>query len=91
MCYIELTYTSKLFLQMRQEHRLNQAEIVRVQQYLREKFGTEKFILRAGPQEDSSVEVSLGNEFIGVVFKDEDEGEISYDFHMTILEMDLPE
>lgn len=70
---------------------MNQAEIVRIQQYLRDKFGTDKFILRAGPTEDSSVEVNLGNEFIGVVFKDEDEGEISYDFHMTILEMDLSE
>ena len=29
------------------------------------------------------------DEFIGVLFKDVDEGEISYDFHMSILEMDI--
>jgi len=33
----------------------------------------------------------LGEEFIGVVYRDEDEGEVSYAFNMAILEMDLPE
>ncbi len=37
-----------------------------------------------------SVEVMLGDEFIGLIYKDEDEGETSYAFHMSILEMDLP-
>jgi hypothetical protein len=31
----------------------------------------------------------LADEFIGVLFKDIDEGETSYDFHMSILEMDI--
>ncbi len=41
------------------------------------------------PKEDS-VEVLVAGEFIGVIFRDEDEGEISYAFNMAILDIDLP-
>jgi hypothetical protein len=34
--------------------------------------------------------VMLDGEFIGVIYRDEDDGDISYDFNMAILEMDLP-
>ena len=33
----------------------------------------------------------MEDEFIGLVYKDEDEGEISYQFQMAIIEADLPE
>jgi hypothetical protein len=36
------------------------------------------------------VEVYLGDEFIGTLFRDEDEGEVSYAFSMAILDFDLP-
>ena len=41
---------------------------------------------------DGSVEVSLGEEFIAIIYRDvdEDDGEVSYAFQMAILEMDLP-
>ena len=32
----------------------------------------------------------IGDEFIGVLHRDEDEGEVSYSVNMTILEEDLP-
>jgi hypothetical protein len=35
--------------------------------------------------------VQVAGEFIGVIFKDEEDGEVSYAFNMAILEMDLPE
>jgi hypothetical protein len=35
--------------------------------------------------------VILNGEFLGLVYKDEDEGEISFDFNMAILSIDLPE
>ena len=37
------------------------------------------------------MEVHIGGEFVGVLFKDEEDGEISYAFNKAILEMDLPE
>ena len=65
-------------------------EVVRLQQYMREKFANPKLALTERKEVKDSVEVTLGGEFIGVIYKDEDEGEISYDFNMAILAMDLP-
>jgi hypothetical protein len=65
-------------------------EIARLQQYLRETFSNNQIKVQARTTPDDSVEVYLGDEFMGVIYKDEDEGETSYAFHMSILEMDLP-
>ncbi|HIL28120.1 MAG TPA: DUF3126 family protein, partial [Micavibrio sp.] len=41
-------------------------------------------------QTDDSVEVLLNGEFLGVIYKDdEDPSDVSYDFNMAILDMDL--
>ena len=32
----------------------------------------------------------VSGEFIGIIFKDEEDGDVSYAFQMAILEMDLP-
>jgi hypothetical protein len=48
-------------------------------------------ILHERANKDDSVEVNVGDEFIGVIFKDEDEGETSYQFQMAILDIDLPD
>ena len=66
-------------------------ELEKVQQYLRGLFANDNINLRDRAQADGSVEVSLGEEFIGVIFKDDEEGDVSYDFRMSILEIDLPE
>jgi hypothetical protein len=42
------------------------------------------------PKQADSVEVQVNGEFIGVIVKDEEDGETSYAFNMAILEMDLP-
>ena len=61
----------------------------KVESYLRTKFNNPKVVVEGRENKEDSAEVMLDGEFIGVIFKDEDEGEISYDFHMSILEMDL--
>ncbi len=67
-------------------------ELEKVQQYLRKLFANDNINLRDRAQADGSVEVSLGEEFIGVIYKDdEEEGNVSYEFNMSILEFDLPE
>jgi hypothetical protein len=65
-------------------------EVARLQKYLQEKFTNTKLALVERKEAKDSVEVSLGGEFLGVIYKDEDEGEVSYDFNMAILAMDLP-
>ncbi len=65
-------------------------EADRLQKYLQGKFSNPKIALVERKEARDSVEVTLGGEFIGVVYKDEDDGEVSYDFNMAILAMDLP-
>lgn len=69
---------------------MNKSEITRLQAYLQEKFTNKKLSLAERKEAKDSVEVMLDGEFIGVIYKDDDEGEVSYDFNMAILEMDLP-
>ena len=69
---------------------MDDPELARVQKYLQNKFGNQNIRLRERMQSDGSVEVYIGEEFIGVIYKDEEEGDISYDFNMSILEVDLP-
>lgn len=68
---------------------MNKSEIDRLQQYLQQKFGNNQITLAARKEADDSVEVKLNGEFIGVIYRDEEDGDISYDFNMAILEMDL--
>ncbi|MBN8522059.1 MAG: DUF3126 family protein [Alphaproteobacteria bacterium] len=65
-------------------------EVIKVQAYMRNTFGNPNIAVRPRAQDPGSIEVLLKGEFIGLVFKDEDEGEISYDFNMSILDIDLP-
>lgn len=66
------------------------SEILRVQKYLRDTFRLDTIVLKKRTNKSDSVEVYVGDEFVGVVFKDEEDGEVSYAFNMAILEMDLP-
>jgi len=64
-------------------------EIARIQNYLENKFTTKGFALKMRERAKDSVEVLLNGEFIGLVYKDTEDNETSYDFNMAILEEDL--
>lgn len=64
-------------------------EVSRLQAYLGSKFQNTKFALKMREKAKDSVEVLLNGEFIGTIYKDEDDGETSYDFNMAILDIDL--
>lgn len=65
-------------------------EIARVEAYLRKTFANDRIRVVPPPKPGAPVEVCLGEEFIAVLHRDVDEGEVSYALHMTILEEDLP-
>jgi hypothetical protein len=69
---------------------LTRTEIWRLEKYLRNLFRLDTITLLERPQADS-VEVHVGGEFIGLIYKDEEEGDVAYNLNMSILEMDLPE
>ena len=70
---------------------MTRTEIWRLEKYLRNLFRLDTITLMERPKQQDSVEVHVAGEFIGVIFKDEEDGEISYAFNMAILEMDLPQ
>jgi hypothetical protein len=64
-------------------------EVSRLQAYMQDTFKNTGFALKMRDKAKDSVEVLLNGEFIGLIYKD-DEDDISYDFNMAILEGDLP-
>ena len=65
-------------------------EIARVQEYLRRTFANDRIAIDPPAKRGAPIEVRIGDEFIGVLHRDEEEGEVSYALHITILEEDLP-
>ena len=68
---------------------LEKKELESVQTYMRRLFGNASIRIVARPKKKDSAEVYLGDEFIGVLFEDKEDGELSYNFQMAILETDL--
>lgn len=64
-------------------------EILKLERYLKQTFRLPDLQVKQRPQKDDSAEVFIGDEFIGILFRDEDEGELSYQFQMAILDYDL--
>lgn len=65
-------------------------ETAKLESYLQDKFGNKNINLKRRPQAPDSVEFMIGGEFIGVAFRDDEEGEVSYSLSICILEEDLP-
>lgn len=67
---------------------MNDTDIQRVQAHLQRTFANAKITLKPRPKQKDSAEVYVGEEFVGLVYKDEDE-DGSFDFQMSILGEDL--
>jgi hypothetical protein len=64
-------------------------EIRKIEDYLRRLFGNARMRVVPRPKKDDSAEVYIGEEFIGVLFVDDEDEERSYNFQMAILGTDL--
>lgn len=64
-------------------------ELKKVESYLRRLFSNPSIAVKARPRKDDSAEVFIGEEFIGVIYKDDEDEELSYNFTMAILDYDL--
>ena len=65
-------------------------DITRVETYLRRTLGNQKIGITVPKRKGATVEVTLEGEFLGTLHRDEDDGEVSYALHVSILEEDLP-
>jgi hypothetical protein len=69
---------------------VNKDELKKLETYLRRTLGSPTLVVRPRPRKTDSAEVLVGDEFIGLIFRDdEDEDDLSYNFQMAILAMDL--
>jgi Protein of unknown function (DUF3126) len=64
-------------------------EIKKLDNYLKRLFGNPRIRVVPRPKKDDSAEVYIGEEFIGVLFLDDEDQDRSYNFQMAILETDL--
>ncbi|MBX9618378.1 DUF3126 family protein [Candidatus Raskinella chloraquaticus] len=64
-------------------------ELKKIERFMRRTFDNQGITVRARPRKTDSAEVYVGDEFLGVMFEDKEDGETSYNFQMAILEIDL--
>ena len=64
-------------------------EIRKIEGYLKRLFGNARIRVVPRPKKEDSAEVYVGEEFIGVLFVDDEDQERSYNFQMAILGADL--
>lgn len=60
-----------------------------IENFFKQKFNNKKIKIEGRANKDDSADVLIDDEFIGVVFEDNEDGETCYQFNMTILNEDL--
>jgi hypothetical protein len=73
----------------RRETSVDVQEIRKIEAYLKRLFGNARIRVVPRPKKEDSAEVYVGEEFIGVLFVDDEDQERSYNFQMAILGADL--
>jgi len=64
-------------------------ELSKLSAYFQKTFGNDALAVRARPRKTDSAEVYVGEEFLGVLYRDDEDGDLSYSFSMAILDVDL--
>ena len=70
---------------------MNHPEIIKLQKFLQMKFNNHTIDGRPRNKLTDSVEVFIGDESIGLIHADDEDGDKSYIFNMSILDIDLDE
>ena len=65
------------------------AEVKKLDAYMKKVFANPKIRVVPRPKKDDSAEVYIGDEFVGVLFVDDEDEDRSFNFSMAILESDL--
>jgi hypothetical protein len=68
---------------------VDKKELEQIQAYMRRVFGNPSIRIVARPKKMDSAEVYIGEDFTGVMFRDDEDGDLSYNFTMAILSEDL--
>ncbi len=68
---------------------MDKTELLNLQNYFRRIFNNANIRVVARPRKNDSAEVMIGDEFVGIVSLDDEDGDRSYAFNMSILDIDL--
>ncbi|GGC71604.1 DUF3126 family protein [Chelatococcus reniformis] len=68
---------------------MDKSELAKIERHLRRTFANHSIRVVGRPRKSDSAEVYVGEEFIGVLFVDDEDGDNSYSFQMAILDTDL--
>jgi hypothetical protein len=89
--YVRASRRQKPDTRIDPEASLKASELEQLTAYFRRTFGNASLAVKARPKLSDSAELYLGEEFLGIISRIEDEGEVSYDLSMSILDIDLEE
>ena len=70
---------------------MDRITLKKIESFFKQKFNNKKIKIEGRANTDDSAEVFIEDEFIGVVFEDDEDGETCFQFNMTILSEDLEE
>jgi hypothetical protein len=74
---------------IRKDTTVDKTELAKLETYLRRTFNNLGISVRARMKKTDSAEVYLGEEFIGIIHVDDEDGDRSFNFTMAILDVDL--
>lgn len=83
----ERSYNFRMVIQVSQDPSMQ--PIPTLNAYLRLKFGNEKIRVVTRPKKTDSLEVYIGEEFLGVLYLETERGRKSYILELPILDIDL--
>lgn len=66
-------------------------DVPRVQRYLRQLFRTEQLRVVPHARKKDMAEVFIGDEYIAPLYREEEDGEVSFQLQIAILDIDLDE
>lgn len=66
-------------------------EIQKLENYLSKLFNSQAIELRQLPNKDDMAELHRNDEFLGTIYRDTEDGDLSYQVNFAILDIDLEE
>ena len=70
---------------------MDRITLKKIESFFKQKFNNKKIKIEGRANKNDSAEIFIEDEFIGVVFEDDEDGETCFQFNMTILSEDLEE
>ena len=68
---------------------MDRVTLKKIENFFKQKFNSKKIKIEGRANKTDSAEVLIDDEFIGVIFEDNEDGDMCYQFNMTILNEDL--